>query len=228
MKTQAKYFASLASLTLLLLAGLPAYASHDYSSSTADVGFYEPTEPATFEFAYVDTNGDGRPDSTVPVKRTGEGSLAGDALLGKSPLCPSNLVKSLAAAGMGSTSAPCYVTANGKDVIDLRTGTGTFEAEIQMKVQADNPMDSPELVVMYATIKGSLQVRDSKFRRMSIQNAVLTITYVLDPRSMSYVLPAAVGLQTTYSTTGTVRLPFLNQSGGKGKKKEKNTRTGAS
>jgi hypothetical protein len=107
------------------------------------------------------------------------------------------------------------------------TGTGTFEAEIQMKVQGDNPMDSPELVVIYATIKGSLQVRDSKFRRMSIQNAVLTITHVLDPRTMSYVLPAAAGLQTTYSTTGTVRLPFLYQSGGKGKKKEKNDSYGS-
>src|SRR5262249_35932762 len=159
MKTPGKY-ASLASLALLLLAGLPAHASHTSSTSGStppDVVFYELSEAATFEFAAVDTNRDGKPDSTVPVKRTGQGSLAGYSQVGRSPLWPNTLVKALAAAGMASLSQPCYVTADGKDIIDLRTGTGTFEAQIEVKVQGDNPLDSPELVVMYATIKGSLQ-----------------------------------------------------------------------
>ena len=140
MKTQAKYIASLASLTLLLFAGQPAHAS------SWDVAFYELTEDLTFG---PFLNPDGSPDSAVPGQRTGAGALAGEAKLGKSPLCPQVLVDTLVAAGFAKRNKPCYVTANGKDEIRPPDNLGgTFEADIRVKVQGDNPVDAPELTVL--------------------------------------------------------------------------------
>jgi hypothetical protein len=199
MKTRAKYQASLASLTLLLVAGLPAHAA------SFDVAFYELTEQATFEFD---------PETFAPVKRTGEGSLAGEARVGRSPLCPKELVEGLAAAGLATRGRPCYVSATGKDVIDLTTFQGTFEAAIQVKVQGDNPVDAPELIVLLASIKGGLLVADPEFRLLAIRDGVLTITHVLDPTSYAYVPASWLGMQTEFPTTGMVRLPFTREKSG--------------
>jgi hypothetical protein len=179
------------------------------------VALYELTEQATFEFAYVDTNGDGYPDSAVPVKRTGEGELAGEAKLGRSPLCPNDIVDTLVAAGFAKAGRPCYVTAAGKDVIDLRTGGGTFEAAIQVKVQGDNPVDAPELVVLMASIKGALMVADADLRLLAIRDGVLKITHVLDPGSFTYVPASLLGMKTEFPTTGMVRLPFVREDDGR-------------
>jgi hypothetical protein len=209
MKTRAKYQASLASLTLLLFASLPAHAA------SFDVAFYELTEQATFEFTFVDTDGDNVPDTPVPVKRTGEGALAGEARLGRSPLCPKDLVEALIAGGLAKRGRPCYVTATGKDVIDLTTYTGSFEAAIQVKVQGDNPVDAPELVVLLASIKGTLLVADPEFRLLAIRDGVLSITHVLDPASYTFVPASLLGMQADFPTTGMVRLPFVRESDGR-------------
>jgi hypothetical protein len=57
-----------------------------------DVAFYELTETMTLD----------------GVTRRGAGALAGEAHVGRSPLCPRDLVDSLASAGIGRRDRPCY------------------------------------------------------------------------------------------------------------------------
>jgi hypothetical protein len=191
MKTRAKYSASLASLMFLLLAGLPGQAA------SFDVAFYELTERMTFD----------------GVTRTGEGSLAGHAKVGRSPLCPRDVVEALAAAGFALPGHPCYVTATGRDVLSLQTFGGTFEALIEVKVQGDNPVDAPELVVMRASIVGDLVIADQELRLLAIPRGTLTITHVLDPATFTYV-----EVKAEFPLTGMVRLPFAIEPDGRSRK----------
>src|SRR5262245_53785832 len=127
MKTQAKYLASLASLSVLLFTTQPAQAT------SWDVAFYELTEELSF----------GQVPGTEVQTRIGAGALAGEARIGKSPLCPQALVDALVAGGFAKKNKSCYVTATGRDEIRLDNLSGTFEADIRVKVQGDNPVDAP-------------------------------------------------------------------------------------
>jgi hypothetical protein len=182
MTTRAKAFAALASLLFLSVAGAPA------PTAAFDVAFYELTETMTFD----------------GVTRTGAGALAGEAKVGRSPLCPREVVESLATAGVARRDRPCYVTAIGRDVLSLATFGGTFEADIEVKVQGDNPVDAPELVVMVARVAGSLLIADTALRLLAIPEGTLTITHVLDPTTFRYVEVQGDDVPLT----GMVRLPF--------------------
>lgn len=176
---------SAAALASLLVCALPGPAA---SADAFDVAFYELTETMMFD----------------GVTRTGAGELAGEAAVGRSPLCPRDMVESLAAAGLARRDRPCYVTAVGRDVLSLATLGGIFEADIQVKVQADNPVDAPELVVMVAKIAGELRIVDAELRLLAISRGMLTITRVLDPTTFRHV-----SLQRDpVLLTGMVRLPF--------------------
>jgi hypothetical protein len=172
----------LASVLFVSLAGLPA------PTAAFDVAFYELTETMTFD----------------GVTRTGAGALAGEATVGRSPLCPHEVVESLAAAGLARRDLPCYVTAIGRDVLSLATSGGTFEADIQVKVQGDNPVDAPELVVMAARIAGDLRIVDAELRLLAIPRGTLTITHVFDPTTFRHVETRGGDVPLT----GMVRLPF--------------------
>jgi hypothetical protein len=204
MKTQAKYLASLASLTVLLLAAQPAQAT------LWDVAFYELTEELSFG-QVPDESGN------LVQTRIGAGSLAGEARIGKSPLCPHSLVDALVAGGFAKRNKPCYVTATGRDEIRLDNLSGTFEADIRVKVQGDNPVDAPELTVMAAKIRGALQIPYPEMRKIVITSGVLTITHLLDPATFSYNEVSA-----EYPLTGMVRLPFVRTDDGRHRRPRRN------
>jgi hypothetical protein len=211
MKTRAKYIASLASLTLLLFAGLPAHAAF------WDVAFYELTEDMSVG---PFLNPDGTPlieNGQTVTARIGSGSLAGAAKIGKSPLCPQVLMDALVAAGFAKRNKPCYVSANGRDQIRLDYLTGTFDADIRVKVQGDNPVDAPELTVLVAKIHGSLQIPYPEMRKIVITSGVLTITHRLDPATFSYQETS-----TAYALTGMVRLPFVREDDGRHRRARRN------
>lgn len=140
-----------------------------------DVAFYELTEDLSFS----------------GVTRTGERSLAGNAKAGRSPLCPGD--------------DDCYVTAVGRDVIDVTTGAGTFEATIEVKVQGDNPVDAPEFVVLKASVSGILVSADAKLRLIAIPSGTLTITHVFDPTTGQLVVTES----DPVPLRGMIRLPFV-------------------
>jgi hypothetical protein len=182
LKRRAQSIALLASLLFLSLAGSPPPAA------ASDVVFYELTEAMTFD----------------GVTRTGAGALAGEAQVGRSPLCPRDVLESLAAASLARRDRPCYVTAIGQDVLSLATFGGIFKADIQVKVQGDNLVDAPELVVMVATIAGDLLIADTELRLLAIPRGTLTITHVLDPTTFQHVEVQGGDIPLT----GIVRLPF--------------------
>ena len=197
MKGKLKYVGVLACLALAVLVGVPAGAE------AFDVVFYELSENATFVF-----------DKTGAfVKRVAEeGVLAGEAQVG-TPLCPRRLVRELVAAGLMRDRTPCYVTATGaSDEIDA-FGAGSLQATIQVKVQLDNPVDAPELVVMVAQIEDQLQVIDSQQRLIMISGTVRT-THVLDTSTFSLV--EVSGRAKPF--TGRVRLPFVIEQDGTSRK----------
>jgi hypothetical protein len=154
---------------LLALPLVLSVAGSPVPAAAFDVAFYELTGTMIFD----------------GVTRTGAGKLAGEATVGRSPLCPRDVVEALATAGLARRDRPCYVTAIGPDVLSLATFGGTFEADIQVKVQADNPVDAPELVVMVARIAGDLRIADAELRLLAIPSGTLTITHVLDPPKVS-------------------------------------------
>jgi hypothetical protein len=122
------------------------------------------------------------------------------------------LVSELVAAGLMLGGTPCYVTATrASDEINASSGAGILQATIQVKVQLDNPVDAPELVVMVAHIKGQLQVIDS--RLIKIWGTVMT-THELDTSTFSLVEVSG----PAEPFTGMVRLPFVIEQGGTSRK----------
>ena len=175
-----------AALSALLVSGSPA------SAGSSDAVFYELIEEATFVF-----DGAGQ-----LISRTGTGGLAGETRTG--PLCPRALITRLEAAGLASRGTACYVTAWGTDVLSGTTFAGSLEADIAVKVQGDNPVDAPELVVLRAHVSGRLVVADPELRLLAITDGTLRITEILDP---TFTLVPIQGGTTAF--TGTVRLPFV-------------------
>jgi hypothetical protein len=94
-------------------------------------------------------------EATENMRLTRRGSLAQfrkatSELMGVvrrgSPLCP------VVAPGTGH----CTVNATGHDTIDLTTGLGTLHGSLTVVVQDTNLVDSPEVVVMKGTFKGTI------------------------------------------------------------------------
>jgi hypothetical protein len=80
-------------------------------------------------------------------RRTATSELMGFADVG-TPLCPS-----AALAGGGTR---CTINATGSDNVSLATGLGTLSGRFTVVVQGDNPVDSPEYVVMRGNFRGKI------------------------------------------------------------------------
>jgi len=93
-----------------------------------------------------------------PTERKAMAALQGTAQIGTS-LCPAELIGLLQYFGLVTTPQPCAVTAVGRDVVDLATGSGALEGEFAVVVNADNAVDGPELVVMEGTFRGNMQLQ---------------------------------------------------------------------
>src|SRR5215831_842926 len=165
---------SAVSLVLAVLGAGPAQAS------TWDVVFYELTENMTF-------------DGTT---RTGSGALAGEAKVG-TPLCPDALMKALVSTGAVASATSCYVTAYGTDWMTIR-GSGALKADIEVKVQGDNPVDAPEFVVMTGTLTGGMAIADEQMRLLAIWGTLTVDGQIVSTRFR-----------------GMVRLPFVKDEQGR-------------
>jgi hypothetical protein len=80
-------------------------------------------------------------------RRTATSELMGFADVG-TPLCPSAVF-----AGGGTR---CTINATGSDNVSLVTGLGTLSGRFAVVVQGDNPVDSPEFVVMRGNFRGKI------------------------------------------------------------------------
>jgi hypothetical protein len=88
------------------------------------------------------------------------------------------------------------------DSISLLNGGGTFSADIQVVVEADNPVDAPEFLVMTGNVSGSMQVADAKGRLIALSGTYTPETVLGQPA-------AAFAGFSPASFTGMVRLPFV-------------------
>jgi hypothetical protein len=93
-----------------------------------------------------------------PTERKAMAALQGTAQIGTS-LCPAGLIGLLQYFQLVTVPQPCAVTAVGRDVVDLATGSGALEGEFAVVVNADNAVDGPELVVMEGTFRGDMQLQ---------------------------------------------------------------------
>jgi hypothetical protein len=135
----------------------------------------------------------------VPV-RIGAGSLGGEAKVG-TPLCPDVLVQALIDAHLMAGALPCALTAFGTDSIGLIYGDGTLSATVGVVVEADNPADAPEFLVMTGTLRGGLQIVDP-------ENRLIAIWGTFTPENILGYPASQFGLGPS-SFTGKVRLPFV-------------------
>jgi hypothetical protein len=76
--------------------------------------------------------------------RVAVSALAGSAVKG-TPFCPSS-----------AGTATCDLTAEGSDDINGTTGLGTFQAQVVIVVQGDNPFDGPEAVIDRVNVAGKM------------------------------------------------------------------------
>jgi len=84
------------------------------------------------------------------VRRKATSQLMGWAKVGK-PLCPTELV-----AAVSPGAEFCTINATGSDNVKLTTLKGTLSGRFTVVVQGDNPVDSPELVVMQGNFRGKI------------------------------------------------------------------------
>ena len=121
--------------------------------------------------------------------RKATSELIGTADLG-TPLCPVALV---AAVNPGATS--CTINATGSDNISLGTGLGGFSGTFTTVVQGDNPVDSPEFVVMKGSFKGKMDFSPAVLFR-------IPLGHVVGKMSVD-------GAKGAIPFTGVFRLPFV-------------------
>jgi hypothetical protein len=123
--------------------------------------------------------------------RKATSELMGTADVG-TPLCPAALV-AMVDPGAGS----CTINATGSDNIDLGTGLGDFHGTFTVVVQGDNPVDSPERVVMKGTFQGKIDFSPAVLLGIPLGHVVGRLTD---------------GQGGAVPFTGTFRLPFVLRS----------------
>lgn len=114
--------------------------------------------------------------------------LVGTADLG-TPLCPTDR-----SAALNPNAKACTVNATGSDNINLATGRGDFGGTFTVVVQGDNPVDSPELVVMRGAFRGKMDFSPAVLLGIPLGHVTGTLT---DDRG------------GTFPFRGTFRLPFV-------------------
>lgn len=203
MTTKWKGFTLAAVMATATTLALPAQAA------AVDAKVYEVTENMVLD------------DLAAPTLRTATAALQGTAKVG-TPLCPQALIQLLIGLGLVSGPGSCMVTAIGEDEIVLATGAGTLTGAFAVVVNADNPVDAGELVVMTGTFAGGMQLLSGPTGPLPlivITGATLTPTDVL---GVPIPFVGALGLDpATFAPSsfgGVFRLPFaLDKSGKKGK-----------
>lgn len=188
---KARTLTTLNALLLIALTAVPAAAGGHRITTTPDATLYEVTENM-------------RIDETTGV-RTALAALQGTAKVG-TPLCPAVFVEMF-----GGTS--CTVTAIGADRIDLTRGTGTLWGDfaVVVNIELGNPVDAPELVVMFGTFVGQLHLQ-------ATVDGVLPIIAITDGQFM----PDAVFGVPNAAFSGVFRLPFTVGQRGRFEKPRRN------
>lgn len=143
----------LGSALFMLLAGplVPGLATAQVTYSTpltvvaeTDVTAYEATENLKYVGEFIPALG-------VNRDRVATSQLFGVARRG-SPLCP-------------GSGPDCSLNMTGSDNVDQLTGLGSVTGTFTSVVQGDNPVDSPEFVVMKGKFKGKIDFRPIAFNR---------------------------------------------------------------
>jgi hypothetical protein len=179
---------------LILLGPMLEASEATHGDSEPDAVFYELTEHATF-------SEDGFRDATS--------ALEGKARRG-SPLCPEGLqlfAKKFFPKDVDVKVSPrCRVVATGRSVIDVNRqspgfGTGEINGNFWVVVnsQATNLTDAAELIVMFGSFQGRVQVADEAGRLIAILPGAQFEPMMVLP---GFPMPASAGF------TGTFRLPF--------------------
>lgn len=179
---------------LILLGPMLGASEATHGDSEPDAVFYELTEHATF-------TEDGFRDATS--------ALEGKARRG-SPLCPEGLqlfAKKFFTKDVDVKVSPrCRVVATGRSVIDVNRqspgfGTGEISGNFWVVVnsEATNLTDAAELIVMFGSFQGRVQVADEAGRLIAILPGAQFEPMMVLP---GFPMPASAGF------TGTFRLPF--------------------
>ena len=182
------------SLLVLLVALVSTFGTSEAGSPggapSREVVLYELMEQAVF---------------TEDGYRNATSALEGKVLRG-TPLCPDGLqaYAKIAFATVGITVTPalrCTVVAIGQSTINVTDSTGHISGDFWVVVNSDatNLVDAQELVVMYGTFTGDVQIRD-------IDRLIIDIL----PGATFTPITALPGfpLPPTATFSGKFRLPF--------------------
>ena len=121
--------------------------------------------------------------------RKATSELIGTADVG-TPLCPAAMV-----AVVNPNATTCTVNATGSDNISLGTGLGDFVGTFTIVVPGDNPVDSPEFVVMKGTFKGKMDFSPAVLHGVPLGHVVGKMMIDRNRAAIPF--------------TGTFRLPFV-------------------
>jgi len=174
-----------------MFAGGPSLAAGERLEGGVGAVLYEVAEDAYF----LDANGAPVSDPTQAVVRVGTAPLSGWVELG-TPLCPSRFLLTYPRAKR------CAINGIGTSVVDLQSGptagTGPVSGSFGVVVQADNPADAPEGVVISGKFSGRIDLSPA-FGGTPI-GFLTEGVFEVDPGPFS---PGG-----SFGFTGTFRLPF--------------------
>jgi len=107
----------------------------------------------------------------------------------------------------------CVLTAIATDNINIKTGKGPVEGTFRVLIQADNPVDGPELVVLEGRLHGQIDLSPALLGKDGIPQTgdeVPLGTLENGRWSASGVAAGPLdGLSVDGTLTGTFRLPFV-------------------
>jgi hypothetical protein len=129
------------------------------------------------------------------TQRRATSELIGTADVG-TPLCPPALV-----AALSPQAKACTINATGSDNINLATGLGDFVGTFTVVVAGDNPVDSPEWVVLTGTFKGKMDFSPAVLLGIPLGH----VTGTLQTKSVRGNNRSSAA----FPFTGTFRLPFV-------------------
>ena len=167
----------------------------------ADAALYELSEDAV-----LSTDEEGKfPvfDPAAAAFRVATSSLQGIAKLG-TILCPASMFVT------NPKADSCTVTATGLSRASLFTGLGSIRGAVEIVIQLDNPVDSPELPVVKGTFAGTINFIPA-FSGTPLGSARGSLTVTVSPLD-----PSLVGVTVPF--TGVFRQPFVISEEGQQKK----------
>lgn len=128
-------------------------------------------------------------------QRRATSELIGTADVG-TPLCPQALV-----AAVNPRAKACTINATGSDGINLATGFGDFSGTFTVVIPGDNPVDSPEWIVLTGSFKGKMDFSPAILLGVPLGH----VTGTLQTKSARHDDRNG----GAFPFTGTFRLPFV-------------------